>query len=210
MARVSFFIDGFNLYHALNDNNENLQCFNWLNLRKLAELYIRKQDSLVDVFYFTALATWDPDKVRRQKLFIRAQESLGIKTIYGEFRNVTRRCLVCGKTYGTFEEKETDVNIAAKLLEQAHLNTYDNAVILSGDSDQIPAIKTIKKTFPAKKIGVLIPPDGRARLLSQNADFYSKIGPNQLSSSKLQDKITIADGTQIHCPKIWMQKSFGA
>jgi len=203
MARVSFFIDGFNLYHALNDNNKHLRQFNWLNLRKLAELYLRKQDSLSDVFYFTALATWDTDKVQRQKLFIRAQESFGVKTVYGEFRSIFRRCHICGKTYSTFEEKETDVNIAIKLLEQAHLNTYDNAVILSGDSDQIPVLRTIKEYFPAKKIGVLIPFGGKAKLLSQESNFHSKIGMKQLRPSRFPDKMTLTDGSQIYCPKPW-------
>jgi len=49
MARVSFFIDGFNLYHALD--NDGLRHFKWLNLRKMAESYLRKQDSISDVFY---------------------------------------------------------------------------------------------------------------------------------------------------------------
>ena len=201
MARVSFFIDGFNLYHALD--NDSLRHFKWLNLRKMAESYLRKQDSISDVFYFTAFATWNPDKVRRHKLFIRAQEYFGVKPIYGEFRNVTKRCRKCGQTYDTFEEKETDVNIAIKLFEQAKLDTYDNAVILSGDSDQIPAVRAIKENFPTKKIGVLVPPGGKANLLKQEADFHFKIEYKQLLSSRLPNEITLATGAQIHCPMQW-------
>jgi len=201
MARVSFFIDGFNLYHALD--NDRLRQFKWLNLRRLAELYLRKQDTISDVFYFTALAVWNPDKVRRHKLFIQVQESFGVKPVYGEFRNVTKRCRKCGQVYDTFEEKETDVNIAIKLFEQAALNIYDRAVILSGDSDQVPAIRAIKKNFPAKEVGVLIPPDGKAKLLKQEADFHFKVEYKQLSSSRLLDEITLACGMRIHCPTQW-------
>jgi len=201
MARVSFLIDGFNFYHALN--NDRLRCFKWLNLRKLAELYLRKQDTLSNVFYFTALATWNPDKVRRHKLFIRAQESFGVKTIYGEFRSTTKHCRNCGRPYDTFEEKETDVNIAITLLEQAQLDSYDYAIILSKDSDQVPAIRAVKRSFPTKKVGILIPPGGKAKLLSQEADFYSKIGLKQLMSSRLPDVVALADGVKIHCPKEW-------
>jgi len=68
MARVSFFIDGFNLYHALD--NDNFQYLKWLNLRKLSELYLGKQDCLSDIFYFSALAIWNPEKIQRHKLYI--------------------------------------------------------------------------------------------------------------------------------------------
>ncbi|MCL2689747.1 MAG: NYN domain-containing protein, partial [Chitinispirillia bacterium] len=75
------------------------------------------------------------------------------KSIYGEFRKVTKCCRDCNSIYNTYEEKETDVNIAIKLYQQAYKNTYDVAIILSGDSDQIPAIRAIKRDFPTKKIG---------------------------------------------------------
>ena len=203
MARVSFFIDGFNLYHALENKNNNLQCFKWLNLRKLAESYLRKQDTLVDIFYFTALAYWDAGKVSRHKLFIQAQESFDVKTIYGEFKKVTKHCEKCDKNYKTHEEKQTDVNIAIKLFEQARLDTYDNAVILSGDSDQVPTIRATKANFPSKRIGVLVPPGRHTKLLQQEADYYSKIKPYQLASSQLPDEITLANGKRIRCPLEW-------
>ena len=34
---------------------------------------------------------------------------------------------------------------------------YDRAVIISGDTDLIPAIKTVRSTFPPKQIGVIVP-----------------------------------------------------
>ena len=202
MTKVSFFIDGFNLYHALN-NNDRFRCFKWLNLRKLAELYLRKQDTLMDIFYFTAFATWNPDKVKRHKIYIQVQESFGIKPIYGEFRKVTKTCRECGRKYDTFEEKETDVNIAIKLFEQAYLDTYDKAVILSGDSDLVPVMRAIKRNFPAKKVDVLIPPGGKARLLIQEADFNFKIKSKQLSSARLPNEVNLTNGQQFCCPEHW-------
>jgi uncharacterized LabA/DUF88 family protein len=202
MARVSFFIDGFNLYHAL-DNDVNLQRFKWLNFRRLAELYLRGQDTIADIFYFTALAHWDAGKVSRHKLFIQAQESFDVKTIYGKFKKVSKRCDVCGKNYKTHEEKQTDVNIAIKLFEQAKSDTYDNAVILSGDSDQVPAIRATKANFPSKRICVLVPPGRHTKLLQQEADLYSKIKPQQLASALLPDEITLTNGKQIRCPLEW-------
>jgi len=201
MARVSFFIDGFNLYHALD--NDSFQCFKWLNLRNLAELYLRKQDCISDVFYFSALAIWNPEKIQRHNFYIQANKFFGVKPIYGEFRKVTKCCRDCNSIYSTYEEKETDVNIAIKLYQQAYKNSYDIAIILSGDSDQIPAIRAIKKDFPEKRIGIMIPPGRKAELLKREANFYYKIKHEHLAASMLPESITLTNGSQIHCPEQW-------
>ena len=52
MTRVSFFIDGFNLYHSLKDYARDCR---WLDLRKLCESYLRENEQLGDVYYFTAV-----------------------------------------------------------------------------------------------------------------------------------------------------------
>jgi uncharacterized LabA/DUF88 family protein len=200
MHRVSFFVDGFNLYHALSRSYPK---FKWLDLRKLAGAYLMKHQRLSDVFYFTALATWDDEKARRHKVYIRALEVFGVKPVYGQFRKVTKLCPACKNQYSTHEEKETDVNIAMTLYEQAYADTYDTAIIISGDSDLIPVIQAIKRGFPHKTIGVLIPPNSRAKLLKQRAHFYRKIGDMQLSTSQLPDSLTLADGSQIYCPCSW-------
>ncbi len=75
----------FNLYHALAADSY-LKTFRWLNLQKLAEQFIKPQDTLADVFYFTAYATWNQGKVGRHKLFIRAQEHFGVKPIFGDLQ----------------------------------------------------------------------------------------------------------------------------
>jgi len=45
-----------------------------------------KKDSIEAVYYFTTLATWDPGKVARHRLFIRVQEAEGVNVVYGEFK----------------------------------------------------------------------------------------------------------------------------
>lgn len=51
--RVAVYIDGFNMYHALDDLKK--PHYKWLNLNALAELLIsRKSQRIVKVTYFTA------------------------------------------------------------------------------------------------------------------------------------------------------------
>lgn len=65
MTRVAFFIDGFNLYHSLKDNAPECR---WLNLRKMCEHYINpKEETIVAIYYFSAIATWHPDITKAQK-----------------------------------------------------------------------------------------------------------------------------------------------
>lgn len=118
MAKVVVFVDGFNLYHALAENPK-YRTYKWLNLRKLASLYVHGQDTLEDVLYFTTLATWDMAKAMRHKLYIKALESENISIIYGDFKRKEKRCRLCHRSFWSFEEKQTDVNIALSLFQLA-------------------------------------------------------------------------------------------
>jgi len=64
MKRVIALIDGFNVYHSLDENPE-FHKYKWLNLRRLIELFIAKNEQLIKVLYFSAYAYWEPDKVKR-------------------------------------------------------------------------------------------------------------------------------------------------
>jgi len=116
MSRVICLIDGFNLYHSLH-HNLNYHKYKWLDIKSFVNKFITTKDKINDIYYFTALAHWSSNKVRKHKIFIRAQELNGINVIYGEFRKKDKKCLICKKFYQTFEEKQTDVNIAVKLME---------------------------------------------------------------------------------------------
>lgn len=202
MEKVIFFIDGFNLYHALLDN-KRLNQYKWLDLTSLTHKFILKTDKIEDIYYFTALTTWSPDKVKRHKDFIKAQEIKGVKIIYGEFKRKDKLCPICKKTYQTFEEKQTDVNIAIQLLKLAIQDKYDKAFIISGDSDLIPSIEAVKSAFPNKQIGVIIPIYRSAEQLKQTCDFYMKMKEKHLQSSMLPDVIDLGKGKKLERPQSW-------
>ena len=46
---------------------------------------------------------------------------------------------------GKYHEKGVDVQLAVDLLVGAYENTYDTAIILSSDTDLIPAIKKVRE-----------------------------------------------------------------
>jgi uncharacterized LabA/DUF88 family protein len=158
---------------------------------------------LEGVEYFTTLATWDPAKVARHRLFIKANETEGVKVTYGEFKRKQRKCSECSKLIRTFEEKQTDVNIALRLFELGVQDKYDKAILVSGDTDMIPAVKAVQKTFPAKKVGVVIPIGRASEDLKQQTDFHHRMKLHHLISSRFDDQIVLTDGSKLDCPTSW-------
>ncbi len=55
------------------------------------------------------------------------------------------------------EEKRTDVNIAVYMLDDAYQGRCDRIVLVSGDSDLVPAIRMVRARFPSIKTTVYVP-----------------------------------------------------
>ncbi|MEW6262161.1 MAG: hypothetical protein AB1641_03705 [Thermodesulfobacteriota bacterium] len=121
MARIMFFVDGFNVYHSLKRNYPH---YLWLNYHALASCYVTSRQSLQAVFYFTALAWWKPASTRRHGDFIAALEDAGVKTVLGRFKEKERFCPNCNQWFTGHEEKDTNVNLALFLYRQAHLDAF--------------------------------------------------------------------------------------
>ena len=130
--------------------------------------------------------------------------SVGVETIFGKFYRKYRLCSNCNQYYKSHEEKRTDVNIAISLLVNAVQDKYDTAIIISADSDLIPAIEAVKLNFPNKNIGIIIPLFGKAEELKKIADFHSKISEWHLKSSQFSDTIDISGGVKLTKPPEWV------
>jgi uncharacterized LabA/DUF88 family protein len=202
MRRIAVFIDGFNVYHAL-DEREEWHKYKWLDFSKLVHLFASRNDVFEGIYYFTALATWMPDKMARHRILIRALELKGVNVVYGEFKKRDRFCVNCKTWYKSHEEKQTDVNIAIHLFRLAVEDRYDTALIMSGDGDLIPAIKAFRASFPAKQVGVLIPFARNADELKLNCDFHRKVKRMHLEQSLFPDEIDLGDGQKLVRPVNW-------
>lgn len=154
--RVSAFIDGFNLYHALDETGRHH--VKWLDLRRLCLAFAPPpHQTLGTVYYFSAYATWRRGAYARHQAFVGALEASGVQPVLGVFKEKDRSCRTCGSAWTDHEEKETDVNIALHLLRDAHLDLFDRALLISGDSDLAPAARMVLTLFPGKSIRVLAP-----------------------------------------------------
>lgn len=200
--RVVFFIDGLNLYHSL-PICDGVRQYRWLDLRCLAECFYNPL-RIEQIIYFTAYPDWSPLKKKRHQTFIQAQRNHGVVVEIGKFYKIKKQCrAVCKQTYWTHEEKQTDVNIAIKLLELAVRNKYDTAVLVTGDSDMVPGVKAVKRLYPDKQVHVLIPPNSRAKALKQACHAHHTIKKRHLAKSQLPNPVRLSNGKDLTCPSTW-------
>jgi NYN domain-containing protein len=76
----------------------------------------------------------------------------------GRYQAKSLSCRQCGSTWTSYEEKETDVNIAVSLVSDAASGAADIAVLLSADSDLCPAIRAIRRLAPSLGMIAVFPP----------------------------------------------------
>ena len=162
MKRVSIYIDGFNLYHALCELREDH--LKWLDLWSLSQTIIRKGETLETVKYFTAYATWRPSSYRRHQRYIAALQKRGVQPIIGRFKEKKLRCQAkCRQSFTTHEEKETDVNIGVHLIADALLDRFDRAIVISADTDLNAAVTLARQESNGKLIDIAAPPGRKGR-----------------------------------------------
>jgi len=189
--RVNCYIDGFNLYHSIVELGKNFSHLKWLNLWALSNAYIKPSiEQLNKVYYFSAIAKWLKRPSERHKNFIKAIEHYGVITVFGEFKKRNKSCRKCNCKWTEHEEKQSDVNLAVYLINDAHLNSFDKAFIISADSDLCPAIDLVIK-HTKKEVEILLPPARyrTANQLRNQATGYHKIKEKHLKENQLPDKI---------------------
>lgn len=201
MDRVIFFIDGFNLYHAISGSRQ-FRKYKWLNLKSLCSSFLSKREKLVDIFFFTAIYPGKMTRRQKHQNYLKALDLHNIKIMHGEFKRKDKYCFHCKKSYVGYEEKQTDVNIAIELFRQAVNDRYDTAFILSGDSDLIPAIKAVKLTFPDKIIKLVLPPGRKSESLKQEVNSFMRMKEKHLAANQFSNEINL-NGVILKKPEDW-------
>jgi uncharacterized LabA/DUF88 family protein len=158
-VKVRVYIDGFNVYHAIGEmENPSLK---WLNHWKLAESLLRPQEVLDEVHFFTAVLTWNADKQKRHVNYIKALKAVGVTVHQANFKKSRKHCREFDRYCNFHEEKQTDVAIAVKLVADALSGDVSRQILMTADSDQIPAAKLVSG-LPDVKLSLVFPP-GRAK-----------------------------------------------
>ncbi len=204
--RVIFYVDGFNLYHSLLDASSKSRFgakLKWLDIHKLMTSFLSRNEQLIQIKYFSAIFEANPQKANRHRRYIKVLKDKKIKVILGKFKHKDLYCKRCHRNYRSTEEKRTDVNIALHILQDAYKNRYDTIILVSGDTDLIPAIKMLKADFPTKKIGVIFPYGRKNLELANQVHFNKKIKIIDMEIAILPDAYNLRDGKVLTLPEEW-------
>ncbi len=210
--RVSFIVDGFNLYHSLRRAQSDLggAQTKWLDVRRLCEayLYLFGRDAvLADVFYYSALAHHleanNPDITARHRSFVECLEASGVRVVLSRFKKKTMWCSHCGQNFKRYEEKETDVALATKLFEVCALDACDTAVLVTGDTDLAPSVRRVNTLYPTKRVAFAFPYGRKNKELKQLAPDSFEISSSQYVRYQFVDPYTLPNGRVVQKPSTW-------
>lgn len=163
--------------------------------------------------YFTAKVSAlpnDPDAPKRQEVYLRALRShagVPIEIILGHFTTKPVRMALSAPPNKTVEvikteEKGSDVNLAVELVNDAWLDAFDCAAVVSNDGDLARALQIVKQK--KKKKVLLYTPGGPVRkplaVLRSWSHKQISMLPADLAASQLPTPIP---GTTLTKPLKW-------
>ena len=201
LYRVNVYIDGFNFYYGLK--SKNWKKFYWLDIVKFYELFMKPNQVLNQVYYCTAIPTGLPEQKRQSLLFQANKINPKFNLVYGKF--LEKNILINGEKIKTFEEKQTDVNIAVNLLRNVFNNSCDTSIIVSADSDLVPAIQLAKEINPNHKIFCHFPPERHSVQLGNCSDAIIHLHryESRFKQCVLEETIEIKPGIILSKPPNW-------
>ena len=203
------YVDGFNLYYGAVKGTP----YKWLDILKLCQLLLPK-NQIVKIKYFTAPVTARPgdlDQPNRQQLYLRALRTIpGLEIIYGHFLEHVVKMPVASPASGLpkyvlvikTEEKGSDVNIAAHMINDGYKSLYEVAVLVSNDSDLVEPVKIVRAELNLP-VGVLNPfVKTPSYELRKYATFIKPIREGVLSVSQFPPIMKDTSGT-FYKPPSW-------
>ena len=206
--RTYIYVDGFNLYYRSLKQTP----FKWLDLSGLFRTVLQSRHDILKIKFFTARVSSRPNdlsKPQRQDTYLRALERHcpEVEVYFGHFLTHKVQAVLAGSgnrrrlvDVVRTEEKGSDVNLAVHLLNDAWLNNYDCAVLVTNDSDIAEALRLVRK-HKRKLIGLITPGTSRtSKELRTHADFLRRIRTSALKRNQLPSPIP---GTSITKPANW-------
>jgi len=145
--RVAVYIDGSNFYKYLKDKEINFPKGVKFDFKTFAEFLVGDTRECVSKRYYTGVFR-NIDGSQKSIELVRGQQKFFSEIEKDGF--VIKRGRIIKHDDGTFKEKGTDVKISTDLIIGAVDNLYDTAILISSDTDLIPAIKYIK--YKKKKL----------------------------------------------------------
>lgn len=205
--QATWLFDGFNLLHSLRQSEQpEGPRLSWIDPVRLATSHLHvigEACELAAVHYFSAvphhLRATHPQALLDHQTHLRALTALRPKcqVHLGHFQ--PRR----GLEGRAWQEKGTDMAIAAEAIRACQDNPAAALVIVSGDSDFAPLVALIKERWPKADLRFAFPAHRASRRLRELCPGSFCLGINAYASARLPVKIRLPSGKFIQCPDAW-------
>lgn len=209
---TNVYVDGFNLYYGAVSRTP----YKWLNVATMCQILF-PGININRIRYFTARVKGlphDPKAPFRQGIYLRALRTIpNLETIRGRFVAWPRLMPQFPLAYLDpqsppqkppqnvqvlrMEEKRSDVNLASHLLLDCFDNDFDEAIVVSNDSDLTLPIEIVVSRF--KKTVTVVnpyrnkPPSGDLERVATRC--VRGVNPKVLAASQFSTTLTDARGT---------------
>lgn|SRR3989344_8430698 len=142
MKRVILFVDGNNFYYGLKYIYGDTRSLSDFNFEKLGES-LSNNGEVLKIFYYNAPLhiNENQDKYWRQQRFfdrLKKEEKIELRLSRLQKRKIK------GTDKHYYVVKGDDIHLASEMVKEAYENSFDIAVLVSGDGDFVPAIKIIQ------------------------------------------------------------------
>jgi len=144
--RMAVYIDGSNFYGYLKDKEINFPKGIKFDFKKFVDFLVGNNRKLVSKRYYTGVFR-NLDGTDKSKNLVSGQQKFFTNLQKDGFTIKRGRIMPLGKLY---KEKGTDVKISVDLIVGVVDDLYDTAILVSSDTDLIPAIRYIK--YKNKKV----------------------------------------------------------
>lgn len=185
-------------------------CTKWLDIHSLCKSYLHllgKHTILQSIHYCTALPHYVtpkfPDKVNGHKIYLKCLNSKGIKIHCARFKEKTIFCKKCRTWFLRHEEKETDVAIGVTIMELFFKKLCDAIVVVTGDTDILPATEKCQSLFPEKQIRFAFPYGRKNKELQIKFPDSFRINNKQYIKHQFPNPVILPDGERIFKPSSW-------
>lgn len=218
MIKTNVYFDGFNFYYGCFGDGQNRSA-KWTDLRSLCSALF-PNDTIRRIHNCTAIvkATQsDRDKPVRQQTYPRALRSTGMFYVHlGSFVERPKRgvlaslppwvvdppCLVGRVGVLVWEGKGSDVNLATVLLRDAFLGEFEQAVVVSNDSDLAGAVRVVR-VDAGLPVQVVSPHATATKAMRRAASAWRVLDQAMLANHPLPPTIPLPDGTVLLKPRDW-------
>lgn len=199
--KVSVYVDGFNFYYGLRKNR--WRKYYWLDMVRLFESFMRPNQELVAVKYFSARVEDDGKSLRQNAFFQANQMNPKFKLILGKYLRKNFKCKQCGFLNDTYEEKESDVRIATQIVADALRKNCDISIVVSADSDMIPAMELAMEE--RHSVFAYFQPFQRSSAIASMFTNVIRMEryESRFRNSMLPDSVTLKDGYELTIPEKW-------